>query len=120
MLRVESSKPLDEREELRQLVAGLRRHLETKARAGIRAIPKTLAARAGMPPMTPSKPTAAVEDNLFIAGEPAVQQSQTLEALRAAIGDCRRCKLAPRSEEHTSELQSHSFISYAVFCLKKQ
>src|ERR1051326_9418618 len=28
-------------------------------------------------------------------------------------------KLSPRSEEHTSELQSHSFISYAVFCLKK-
>src|ERR1051326_9445569 len=25
-----------------------------------------------------------------------------------------------RSEEHTSELQSHFFISYAVFCLKKQ
>src|ERR1051326_6217544 len=25
---------------------------------------------------------------------------------------------ALRSEEHTSELQSHSFISYAVFCLK--
>src|ERR1051326_66119 len=24
-----------------------------------------------------------------------------------------------RSEEHTSELQSHSFTSYAVFCLKK-
>ena len=24
-----------------------------------------------------------------------------------------------RSEEHPSELQSHSFISYAVFCLKK-
>src|ERR1051326_5285418 len=24
-----------------------------------------------------------------------------------------------RSEEYTSELQSHSFISYAVFCLKK-
>src|ERR1051326_9380734 len=24
-----------------------------------------------------------------------------------------------RSEEHTSELQAHSFISYAVFCLKK-
>src|ERR1051326_9269968 len=27
---------------------------------------------------------------------------------------------AERSEEHTSELQSHSFISYAVFCLKKK
>src|ERR1051326_2847909 len=28
-------------------------------------------------------------------------------------------KQLDRSEEHTSELQSHSFISYAVFCLKK-
>src|SRR5213080_2547919 len=27
---------------------------------------------------------------------------------------------AGRSEEHTSELQSHSGISYAVFCLKKK
>src|ERR1051326_9068049 len=27
---------------------------------------------------------------------------------------------AIRSEEHTPELQSHSFISYAVFCLKKK
>ena len=26
----------------------------------------------------------------------------------------------PRSEEHTSELQSHWYISYAVFCLKKK
>src|SRR5213595_4208753 len=26
----------------------------------------------------------------------------------------------PRSEEHTSELQSPSVISYAVFCLKKK
>src|ERR1051326_7524066 len=30
------------------------------------------------------------------------------------------CSAGNRSEEHTSELQSHSFISYAVFCLKKQ
>src|ERR1051326_2691003 len=29
-------------------------------------------------------------------------------------------KRSSRSEEHTSELQSHSFISYAVFCLKKK
>src|SRR5210317_1353175 len=28
--------------------------------------------------------------------------------------------LGTRSEEHTSELQSHSEISYAVFCLKKK
>ena len=31
-----------------------------------------------------------------------------------------RKSLAERSEEHTSELQSHSEISYAVFCLKKK
>src|SRR3546814_3733985 len=30
-----------------------------------------------------------------------------------------RCKHCPRSEEHTSELQSLMRISYAVFCLKK-
>src|ERR1051326_1542411 len=29
-------------------------------------------------------------------------------------------QLVRRSEEHTSELQSHSFISYAVFCLTKK
>src|SRR6056300_1967060 len=31
-----------------------------------------------------------------------------------------RRRIRPRSEEHTSELQSHSEISYAVFCLKKK
>src|SRR3546814_5547106 len=35
----------------------------------------------------------------------------SLDALRAA---------RPRSEEHTSELQSLMRISYAVFCLKKK
>src|SRR5213596_1605979 len=29
-------------------------------------------------------------------------------------------RVAARSEEHTSELQSHGLISYAVFCLKKK
>src|SRR6056300_1615946 len=30
------------------------------------------------------------------------------------------CALPIRSEEHTSELQSHSEISYAVFCLRSE
>ena len=34
--------------------------------------------------------------------------------------DVRLIVATNRSEEHTSELQSHSFISYAVFCLKKK
>src|ERR1051326_9336301 len=37
---------------------------------------------------------------------------------RSHKGNGRRIQAPSRSEEHTSELQSHSFISYAVFCLK--
>src|SRR3546814_4607557 len=33
---------------------------------------------------------------------------------------CGRARSLPRSEEHTSELQSLMRISYAVFCLKKK
>ena len=33
---------------------------------------------------------------------------------------CSKLGLSERSEEHTSELQSHHMISYAVFCLKKK
>src|SRR6184192_4764669 len=39
--------------------------------------------------------------------------------LRARWHACGR-RLPPRSEEHTSELQSPIDISYAVFCLKKK
>ena len=34
--------------------------------------------------------------------------------------DRRKPGQSMRSEEHTSELQSHAPISYAVFCLKKK
>src|ERR1043165_10240713 len=40
------------------------------------------------------------------------------ERVRASIGS--NATLYPRSEEHTSELQSRGLISYAVFCLKKK
>src|SRR3546814_4427619 len=54
--------------------------------------------------------------------------AQTREALnraRAAATEAgrhyeRQAGLMPRSEEHTSELQSLMRISYAVFCLKKK
>src|SRR3546814_6611213 len=41
------------------------------------------------------------------------------QLLRAQHGDLRPYP-GPRSEEHTSELQSLMRISYAVFCLKKK
>src|SRR3546814_1373062 len=37
-----------------------------------------------------------------------------------ASGSSQLITLTPRSEEHTSELQSLMRISYAVFCLKKK
>src|SRR3546814_7527551 len=42
--------------------------------------------------------------------------------LRADLRDVPSCRARPwpRSEEHTSELQSLMRISYAVFCLKKK
>src|SRR3546814_8666101 len=54
--------------------------------------------------------------------------AQTARAARAGAGSSRAGPAAaagawagrPRSEEHTSELQSLMRISYAVFCLKKK
>src|ERR1051326_4022376 len=55
------------------------------------------------------------------------QQRANDEAFEASDdgATCNHCVIharnkRDRSEEHTSELQSHSFISYAVFCLKKK
>src|SRR3546814_7051331 len=45
-------------------------------------------------------------------------QEQEIEAMRAWLRQ--RNLPQPRSEEHTSELQSLMRISYAVFCLKKK
>src|ERR1051326_2572051 len=46
------------------------------------------------------------------------KQNMPFKVVRADNGDA--WVEVMRSEEHTSELQSHSFISYAVFCLKKK
>src|SRR3546814_3047109 len=43
------------------------------------------------------------------------------EPVAASVSDVARpARVEPRSEEHTSELQSLMRISYAVFCLKKK
>src|SRR3546814_8698190 len=52
-----------------------------------------------------------------------LQQSALAAKEVAAAGDVEQQAAAgtvPRSEEHTSELQSLMRISYAVFCLKKK
>ena len=52
---------------------------------------------------------------------PVIPVVQTDECFLAILVFCLNHDLFyfMRSEEHTSELQSHSEISYAVFCLKK-
>src|SRR3546814_4152709 len=54
-------------------------------------------------------------------------RAQVVEAVVEEVGQrpsaelrLGRIRLLPRSEEHTSELQSLMRISYAVFCLKKK
>src|SRR3546814_3047710 len=56
------------------------------------------------------------------AGRPRflVGASGALPCLRRGRGQELAAEAAPRSEEHTSELQSLMRISYAVFCLKKK
>src|SRR3546814_9997045 len=46
------------------------------------------------------------------------RENEAQRTLQARVEELLR--LTPRSEEHTSELQSLMRISYAVFCLKKK
>src|SRR3546814_1222632 len=57
---------------------------------------------------------------LAIAREALQPQLVPAETPAKPAGDKDRRLHAPRSEEHTSELQSLMRISYAVFCLKNK
>src|SRR5512147_888497 len=86
------SEPSDA-EELAALGATLKRHLERRQRAGLRYLPKASA----MPPkpLTPSGiPNLREGSELnLLADTHVAAQAESLEDLRAAIGDCQRCKL---------------------------
>src|SRR3546814_6759560 len=57
---------------------------------------------------------------LAIAEMNCGEELQDTHVRRPVRGRRRRRAGSPRSEEHTSELQSLMRISYAVFCLKKK
>jgi len=61
-------------------------------------------------------------ERAFAAGDPDSLVTPVLMELR--LGELASATVQAyrvrRSEEHTSELQSHARISYAVFCLKKK
>src|SRR3546814_1816438 len=61
--------------------------------------------------------------NLSTRGPPPISvnhQSLNRRSVRAHAGAAVAFVTGPRSEEHTSELQSLIRISYAVFCLKNK
>src|SRR5210317_1472935 len=66
------------------------------------------------PPRSTPYPTLFPYTTLFRSNFNASAEQSFLDELAETLGK------DPRSEEHTSELQSHSEISYAVFCLKKK
>src|SRR3546814_10461253 len=66
---------------------------------------------------------AALDDALRQGGVDLVCLAGFMRLLTDGFVECWRDRLInihPRSEEHTSELQSLMRISYAVFCLKKK
>src|SRR3546814_10246414 len=68
--------------------------------------------------------TLSLHDALPIWPTPAPCRSMISSALlrmsRSCSSETKPISISPRSEEHTSELQSLMRISYAVFCLKKK
>src|SRR3546814_6025032 len=62
----------------------------------------------------PAAASASISVDLPEPGPPVTTWSESVLIARP------RDSAAPRSEEHTSELQSLMRISYAVFCLKKK
>src|SRR3546814_8380371 len=70
-------------------------------------------------PPRPLAPSSLGEDSVT---DPPLPPAAADAARRGSLlhGLLERLPAAPRSEEHTSELQSLMRISYAVFCLKKK
>src|SRR3546814_1423583 len=65
-------------------------------------------------------PLQGSEDRLGAPETTATEYRLLCHAEAPVMYDCRARARLPRSEEHTSELQSLMRISYAVFCLKKK
>src|SRR3546814_7719084 len=67
-------------------------------------------------------PCSRIDRKKIIAVDPERRDAEAEAASRERrpfpAGDSRKGRDRPRSEEHTSELQSLMSISYAVYCLK--
>jgi DNA polymerase len=84
------SEPAD-LDEIACLATALRRHLERRERAGVRCVPHLLQP-AESKKMSNDKPVADGATSLPATAS-AIDNAKSLQDLRSAIGDCRRCKL---------------------------
>jgi uracil-DNA glycosylase len=82
-----------DREELATLVTSLRRHLQRQEHVGIRFVSSGAVAQKDSLRGSDINVLSGTESDLF-AGSSETYEAKTLEELRAAIGDCQRCKLA--------------------------
>ncbi len=83
-----------------ELAAALRTYVEYQRELGVLGFPR--AARPAPPPPAPAapavdreRPTAVPAPTRDLFTPPGLGATRTLEELRAHIGDCQRCKLAP-------------------------
>ena len=83
---------LNDAEEFGALVTSLRRHLQRQRRVGIRFFPKGDSAKEITAVASDTNLLSGAEGDLF-SDSSATYQAKNIEELRAAIGDCRRCKL---------------------------
>jgi DNA polymerase len=83
-------------DEIAELVAAVRAQVEHQATLGVSGFPRepTLAARAATPAAS-VEPRAVASDTASLFVPAGAAGACSLDALRDAIGDCQRCKLAP-------------------------
>jgi DNA polymerase len=81
-----------DREELQVMVASLKRYVRWRERSGMRLLSQAIS-EDGRPEQAPKQDRlGAIEGNLF-SDYTSAYRAGDLAGLRAAIGDCRRCKL---------------------------
>jgi DNA polymerase len=76
------------------LATSLRLYLQRRQRAGVMTVARDYGSKKVMPKTEPTDIMSGSEVGLFDDAQPA-HDAGTLDELRAAIGDCRRCKLWP-------------------------
>ena len=78
--------------ELLLLASSLRRHLQRRGQAGMPRIARHSRSEGNRSAQKPVDSSGGTDGDLFSPSGPSLR-AETLEELRAEIGDCRRCKL---------------------------